>query len=233
MVIKFDPDGRVALLLGRKPEAVPIPAPPARGPQALAGGAPGAGGQTDLFDRPTDVAWDAAGNIYVADGLGNARVAKFDKDGMFVKSWGAGTEPGNFARPRGIAIDARGNVYVADGGNKRIQVFDGDGNFKTQITNVGNPQALCITPGPHQYLYVSNSNPPNDIDWRRDLQDGSRRHDRRQVRPRRQAAEGIRHRQRHRLPQREQAVRRRDRQHAGAEADVAVGVAIRRRIRGR
>jgi DNA-binding beta-propeller fold protein YncE len=165
-VIKFDPEGRVAMLLGRKPEAIPVPAgAPAGGPPAAGGGAPGAGRPTDIFDRPTDVAWDAAGDIYVSDGIGNARVAKFNKNGVFVKSWGAkGSEPGNFGSARGIALDARGNVYVADGGNKRIQVFDGDGNFKTQFTNVGTPQAICITPGQNQFLYSSNSNPPNDID---------------------------------------------------------------------
>ena len=165
-VMKFDPEGRVAMLLGRKAEAIPIPASaPAAAQPAAGGGAPGAGRPTDLFDRPTDVAWDAAGNIYVSDGLGNARVAKFNKNGVFVKSWGAkGNEPGNFGAARAIAVDARGNVYVADSGNKRIQVFDSDGNFKTQFTNVGTPQALCITPGQNQFLYVSNSNPPNDID---------------------------------------------------------------------
>jgi hypothetical protein len=155
MVIKFDPQGRLVMLLGRKAESVPVPARPATGD--------GTGQPTDLFDRPTDVAWDAAGNIFVADGLGNARVAKFTKDGVFVKSWGKrGTAPGEFANVRSIAVDAQGNVYAADGGNKRVQVFDNNGSFKAAITDVGNAQALCLTKS--QVLYVSNSNPPEDID---------------------------------------------------------------------
>ena len=157
MVIKFDPQGRVEMLLGRKPENVNVPA------RAPAGA--GAGQPTDLFDRPTDVAWDAAGNIFVADGLGNARIAKFDKDGRFVKSWGKrGTGPGEFANVRSIAVDAEGNVYAADGGNRRVEVFDNDGAFKTAFTNVGNAQAVCLTKGANPVLYVSNSNPPDDID---------------------------------------------------------------------
>ena len=192
MVIKFDPNGRVQLLLGRKAEAErvpaaplnpPPPAPPAAGAGGRGGGAaapaaegpaggrggrggpPGAGAQSDLFQRPTDVAWDAAGNIYIADGLGNARIAKFDKNGKFIKSWGSkGLGPGQFNEPHGIALDAQGNVYVADRANRRIQVFDGDGNFKTMFLNAGTPQAICITPGPRQFLYASNSNPPTDID---------------------------------------------------------------------
>ncbi len=184
MVIKFDPNGQVQMLLGRKAEAERIPAVPLNRPAGAQGGAgaatpaggggegpatqravPGAGAQSDVFQRPTDVAWDSAGNIYVADGFGNARVAKFDKDGKFVKSWGSrGDGPGQFNTVHGIAVDAQGNVYVADTANKRIQVFDSDGNFKAQITNVGNPAAICVTPGKHQILYSSNSNPPDDID---------------------------------------------------------------------
>jgi DNA-binding beta-propeller fold protein YncE len=119
-----------------------------------------------VFNRPTDVAWDAAGNIYVADGLGaNNRIAKFDKNGKFVRSWGqTGMANGQFRQPRAIAIDAQGLVYVADAGNRRIQVFDGDGNFKARFLNVGTPRAICITQGPRQVMYVSNSNVPEDID---------------------------------------------------------------------
>lgn len=169
MVIKFDQNARPQLLLGRKAEAdrVPAPAPnaPAGGRGGGRGGAAGAGAQSDLFNRPTDVAWDAVGNIYVADGLGNARIAKFDKVGKFIKSWGSkGAAQGQFNAIRGIAIDAKGTVYVADAGNKRIQVFDADGNFKSEISGIGSPSALTITPGPHQYLYSSNSNPPDDLD---------------------------------------------------------------------
>jgi DNA-binding beta-propeller fold protein YncE len=168
MVIKFDPNGRVVMLLGRKAESERIPGPPVAGGSeggSASRGLPGAGAQSDLFNRPTDVGWDAAGNIYISDGNGNARIAKFDKNGVFIKSWGSrGSDPGQFSGPHGIAIDVQGNVYVADRGNKRIQVFDGEGNFKTQFTNVGTPSALCLTPGPHQYLYSSNSNPTNDID---------------------------------------------------------------------
>jgi len=171
MVIKFDPDGRVLMTLGRKPEAIPVPAPAAnaagaRGGAGGRGGGPaGAGIPGDNFNRPTDVALDSAGNVYVADGYGNSRIAKFDKNGRFIKSWGSrGTEPGQFNIPHTIAIDAQNNVYVGDRENKRIQVFDVEGNFKTQYTNVGAPYAICITPGARQFLYTSNSNPSTGMD---------------------------------------------------------------------
>jgi DNA-binding beta-propeller fold protein YncE len=164
MVIKFHPDGTIAMLLGRKPESVDVPSAPNKGRQVA--GAPEASGmQSDLFEGPTDVAWDKAGNIFVADGLGNARVAKFTRDGVVVKSWGSrGSENGQFRTPHSVQVDADGNVYVADHGNKRVQVFDNDGTYKRAITNVGDPEALCITPGAKPVLYVSNSNPYNDLD---------------------------------------------------------------------
>ncbi len=190
-IMKFDSSGRILMILGRTPEAIGEIGSSAGGgggrgagegrggaaPAAAPGAAPGAGGgggggrggppgagvPGDNFNQPTDIAWDAQGNIFVSDGYTNARVAKFDKTGRFAKSWGGtGTEPGQFNTPHSIAVDAQGNVYVADMGNKRIQVFDNNGTFKTQFTNVGAPRAICISPGAQQFLYSSNSNPTED-----------------------------------------------------------------------
>lgn len=188
-VIKFDPNGRIQMIFSRKPEAMRVPAlplavppdtyalvgprppaPPAAGAAAPAGRAggppPGSGAEGENFNRPTDVTWDSAGNIYVADGYGNSRVAKYDRNGKWIKNWGStGTGEGQFRVVHGIQIDAANNVYVADRDNKRIQVFDTEGTFKTQFRNVGSPWAICITPAPRQFLYVSNSNPPNNLDY--------------------------------------------------------------------
>jgi hypothetical protein len=161
MVVKFDPAGKVLLTLGRRLEAIGELG--SSGVFGRASGPPGSGVPGDNFNQPLDVAWDAAGNIFIPDGYGNARVAKFDKNGKFVKSWGAtGAGPGQFNTPHSVAVDASGSVYVADMGNQRIQVFDNDGTFKSEIKNVGSPRAICISPGAQQYLYSSNSNPTED-----------------------------------------------------------------------
>src|SRR4029079_15397131 len=158
MVIKFNPQGRVVMTMGRRPESVEgIPASPGRGaPEPVA--AP------YTFNRPTDVAFDAAGNIFVSDGYGNSRVAKYDKNGRFIASIGTkGSQPGQFNLPHSITTDAKGNVYVADRTNRRIQVLSNDLTYKTSYDQVGAPWAVCITPGPHQYLYSSNSNPDSGV----------------------------------------------------------------------
>jgi len=157
MVIKFNPEGKVLMVLGRRPESVEgipltpgptVPVPPA---------------QKYTFNRPTDVTWDAAGDIFVSDGYGNSRVVKYDKNGRFITSVGTkGAAPGQLNLPHSITSDAKGNVYVADRSNRRIQVFDNDLTYKTLYDQVGAPWALCVTPGSHQYLYSSNSNPDNN-----------------------------------------------------------------------
>jgi hypothetical protein len=155
MVIKFNPEGRVTMVIGHRPEASNNLVPTPVGPPPPA--------QPYLLARPTDVAWDAAGNIFISDGYINSRVVKYDRNGRFVRSVGTrGSEPGQLNTPHTIATVANGNVYVGDRGNARVQVFDNNLTLRAIYDNVGNPWAICITPGPHQYLYVSNSNPDNN-----------------------------------------------------------------------
>ena len=162
------PEGRGARRKGAALE-LPLRASTGRWGGGAAGLRSGRGGYSRRrFVRTAGVAWDAQGNIYVADGsgngIGNARVAKFQGRAFHQIVGTARQRPGPVNSLRGIALDAKGNVYVADGGNKRIQVFDADGNPKAQISGVGVPAAICITPGTHQYLYVSNSNDAETLD---------------------------------------------------------------------
>ncbi len=179
MVVKLTAAGRVAMVFGRKKEAsdeavpwtrVTPPRPPVDG----------------YFRQPTDVTWDTQGNIFISDGYINSRVAKYDRNGNWVKSWGQkGTKEGEFDTPHNIAADAQGNIYVADRANRRIQVFDPDGKFlrAMSVTGVpvppdatpaigdmptdqtagtqrpGAPWTLCITPGPNQVLFTSDAFP--------------------------------------------------------------------------
>jgi len=76
------------------------------------------------FAKPTGVAVDADGNLYVCDTLNN-RIEIFDADGQFIKTFGkSGDGPGYFARPKGVTIDVDGNIWVADGLQDRVQVFN-------------------------------------------------------------------------------------------------------------
>jgi DNA-binding beta-propeller fold protein YncE len=178
MVIKFNPQGRVVMVFGRKKEASDEATPwthvnPPR---------PAVNGQ---FRQPTDVTWDRDGNIFISDGYINSRIAKFDKYGHWVKQWGsAGSQPGEFNTPHSLATDNDGNIYVADRGNRRIQVFKPSGDYLREIRidvpvpddaqpwmgerpgpqsplsmQSGAPWAICITGGPKQFLYSSDGFP--------------------------------------------------------------------------
>jgi hypothetical protein len=172
------------MVLGRKAEASDENAHPLEHPR------PPLPAQDNSYRQPTDVTWDPEGNIFISDGYINSRVAKISKDGDWIKQWGGPVKDRNnlkedeFNTPHSIAADAKGNIFVADRGNRRIQVFDHDGNFLRSIhINVpppqtihavfgpaspnaqavaaqnGAPWAICITPGPTQYLYSADAMP--------------------------------------------------------------------------
>ena len=206
-VVQFNPEGRPIANYGRKIEASDYRPPPAND-QPRETKAPTH--RLGSFNQPTDVAFDSKGNFYVSDGYENSRVAKIDKDGGWIKSWGErGTGPGQFLVPHGVVVDNKDNVYVADRGNARIQVFDTNGKFLRQFTLLnqvpyypvkegdpnpfpmfipgtppklrgddpsvskaypeappmnltavpGAPDAMCITPGANQVLYIADVNP--------------------------------------------------------------------------
>lgn len=97
------------------------------------------------FHYPTNLALSPAGEMYVSDGYGNARVHKFSADGRLLLSWGEpGDGPGQFHLPHGIAVDRQGTVYVADRENSRIQLFTPEGKFLSAWTDVARPCQVFV-----------------------------------------------------------------------------------------
>jgi hypothetical protein len=129
MVIRFNPEGRVTWVFGRKPEAADEGAHPLEHPRPPLPPIDG------YFRQVTDMTWDSRGNTYISDGYINSRVAKVGPDGRWLTSWGGpGAEPGQFNTLHSIAADAQDRIYVADRGNRRIQVFDTDGKLLKVLT---------------------------------------------------------------------------------------------------
>jgi 6-bladed beta-propeller len=119
------------------------------------------------FKRPTDIAWLPDGTFFVSDGYGNTRVAKFDKDGKFIKMWGTrGTGPSQFNTPHSITIDRNRRVYVSDRANNRIQVFDENGTYLDAFPNIQQPYHIRISDD--QFLWVFSG--PLDKMLKYDLQ---------------------------------------------------------------
>jgi DNA-binding beta-propeller fold protein YncE len=126
-VFKLSPEGRILMVLGQQ------------------GGKPGNDTAEDGFNRPTNVAFRANGNIYVSDGYVNSRIVEFNPAGEFVRKWGTkGTGDGQLSLVHDVTVDLQGRVYVADRSNERIQIFDADGkynrilklNMEGQVTGV-------------------------------------------------------------------------------------------------
>ncbi len=123
-VIKFSPDGKPLMMLGKRGRA---------------------GDGPDHFNKPTDVAIAPSGDFYVSDGYGNSRVAKFTRDGKFASEWGKkGKGAGEFNLPHAIVRDKEGRLLVADRENKRVQIFDANGKYITQWRETGAPYGLFL-----------------------------------------------------------------------------------------
>ena len=154
--IKFSPDGKVLMTLGR---------------EGAAGDGP------DTFNQPSDVMVAPNGDIFVADGHGgtsNARIVKFSKDGKFIKAWGKkGTGPGEFDTPHALAMDSSGRLFVADRGNSRIQIFDQDGTLLGDWKQFGRPSGLFIDKNDIVYSADTQSDEKTNPGFARGIRIGS------------------------------------------------------------
>ena len=155
-VFKFSPAGELLMTLGRA-------------------GVRGNG--QDTFDRPTDVAVAANGDIFVTDGHGpNNRVVKFAADGRFLTTWGRpGDGPGEFNQPHTITLDSRGRVFVGDRSNSRVQIFEPDGTFVAAWTQFGRPSGMFVDEDDVLYVTDSTSNARNNPGFQRGIYIGSAR----------------------------------------------------------
>src|SRR5215475_2686740 len=157
-VIKFSPDGKVLMTLGKP---------------GVAGSGP------DEFNAPSAVQVAPNGDIFVADGHGgntNARIVKFDKTGKFIKAWGKkGSAPGEMDGPHTLAMDSRGRLFLGDRGNNRIQIFDQDGNFIDQWPQFSRPSGVYIDAKDNLYVADSESESvsKNHDGWKRGIRVGS------------------------------------------------------------
>ena len=157
MIVKFRPDATVALTLGRKEEPLDWLEKFIEEGEKIESKTPVQ--RPWVFNRPTDVTWDTAGNIFVSDGYNNSRLAKFDKNGNWAKAIGErGSAPDQFNTPHGITSDAAGLIYVADRGNRRVQVYNSDLQRQRIIEGMGAPWSACISPGPTQHLFTGDGN---------------------------------------------------------------------------
>ena len=138
-VFKFSPDGKVLMTFGKAGQS---------------------GTTTDVFDRPTGIAFAPNGDIFIAEGhaptFGNSRIVKFDKNGKFIKTFGrVGSGDGEFKSPHVLAFDSQGHLFVADRSNSRVAIFDQDGKFINAWKQFGRPSGIFIDK--NDMLYVSDS----------------------------------------------------------------------------
>jgi streptogramin lyase len=141
LAYKFDPDGRLQMVLGVKGHS----------------GEWHPFGHLRLLHEPNEAVVGPSGDIFVLQGHGKAEslVLKFDRDGNFIKSWGGkGNGPGQLNLPHSLVFDAQGLLYIADRNNARIQVFDADGNYIRESQHPGTPCGLFM--GADQHIWLAH-----------------------------------------------------------------------------
>jgi sugar lactone lactonase YvrE len=103
------------------------------------------------FPPDADVlALDGLGYLYILDST-NQLVLKFGPDGQYLDKFGGqGEGPGQFRSPESLAIDSQGRIYVGE--SRRIQIFDRDGNYLTEIPFDGLAFGMAINDQDELYL---------------------------------------------------------------------------------
>ena len=97
------------------------------------------------FNMPTGLSISSKGDIFISDGYGNKKVHKFDSNGELIKSWGTfGDKPGEFAIVHNLEFDSKDRLFVCDRENNRIQIFDDEGIFLEEWTDLYMPGDLWI-----------------------------------------------------------------------------------------
>ena len=163
-VLKFSPEGELLMTLGTPGE---IGDPPTH------------------FTDPNDVLVAPNGTIFVAETHGaqfqdepgpdsKSRITKWTSDGQFIMSFGEwGFGDGQFRAPHSLAMDSQGRLFVADRGNRRIQIFDQEGNHLHTWYQFSRISGIYIDSNDVLYAIDSESDDNYNPGWRKGLRVGS------------------------------------------------------------
>jgi len=164
-VLKFSPDGRLLMTIGTGGEA---------------------GDPPTHLTEPNDVLVAPDGSIFIGEAHtdqfldspegGVGRISKWSPDGRLIKTFGSwGYGDGQFRGAHSLAMDSQGRLFVADRGNRRIQIFDQEGNHLDTWYQFSRISGLFIDSNDVLYAIDSESDDNYNPGWRKGLRVGSAR----------------------------------------------------------